>query len=535
MVDYRLGKYIRLSQADVDLSRKEGKTESDSIAHQRDLINRFIDSRPEFAGCPQSEFFDDGYSGTNFDRPSFEKLLEKIKTGEINCVIVKDFSRFGRNYIELGDYLERIFPFLGVRFISVNDQYDSNDYKGTTGGLDVVMKNIVYDYYSKDLSVKVKTAKSSKMKRGEYLGGHVPYGLRRHETIKNKLAIDPDAAAVVRRIFDAALAGMNTGQIAGQLNEDGIVTPGFYYMQHHPESKKFRNTSPQTFWTSTGVLKILQQEMYYGAVVGHKRTAVTVGGKHTAAVPKEEQIIVEGMHEAIVSKEEFMEAQKVIRKIKKPEKRQPKEYLFRGVARCGSCGRALQYYGQMKRPYFQCGYVRRTNKAECCKDKLYEDVITDAVWQSLKQFFALSERLEKRLQKHQSSLGNEQKTCALQITELQRKLAKANTDKFANIDRFMAGDMDKAAYLKRREELTAQIGQLEEQIAALEAKAEEVRAADSSEVSNVLESVHHYEKADALTSEMIKTFIKAVYITDNEHIEIEWNFNNVFKQFLSNA
>ena len=236
-----------------------------------------------------------------------------------------------------------------------------------------------------------------------------------------------------------------------------------------------------------------------------------------------------------MSKEEFMEAQKVIRKIKKPEKRQPKEYLFRGVARCGSCGRALQYYGQMKRPYFQCGYVRRTNKAECCKDKLYEDVITDAVWQSLKQFFALSERLEKRLQKHQSSLGNEQKTCALQITELQRKLAKANTDKFANIDRFMAGDMDKAAYLKRREELTAQIGQLEEQIAALEAKAEEVRAADSSEVSNVLESVHHYEKADALTSEMIKTFIKAVYITDNEHIEIEWNFNNVFKQFLSNA
>ncbi len=228
----------------------------------------------------------------------------------------------------------------------------------------------------------------------------------------------------MRRIFDAALAGMNTGQIAGQLNEDGIVTPGFYYMQHHPESKKFRNTSPQTFWTSTGVLKILQQEMYYGAVVGHKRTAVTVGGKHTAAVPKEEQIIVEGMHEAIVSKEEFMEAQKVIRKIKKPEKRQPKEYLFRGVARCGSCGRALQYYGQMKRPYFQCGYVRRTNKAECCKDKLYEDVITDAVWQSLKQFFALSERLEKRLQKHQSSLGNEQKTCALQITELQRKLRR---------------------------------------------------------------------------------------------------------------
>lgn len=161
MAFYSLGIYIRLSQADFDLAKKEGKTESESISHQRDLIQRYIQSNPEFAGMPQQEFFDDGFSGTNFDRPSFERMLDKIRIGEINCVIVKDFSRFGRNYIELGDYLERIFPFLGVRFISINDQYDSNDYKGTTGGLDVVMKNILYDYYSKDLSVKVSTAKRS--------------------------------------------------------------------------------------------------------------------------------------------------------------------------------------------------------------------------------------------------------------------------------------------------------------------------------------------------------------------------------------
>ena len=139
-----IGKYIRLSDADRDLMKKEGKTESESVSHQKALIQNFVNEEDELKDCEQYEFFDDGFSGTNFDRPSFEKLIEQIKKGKINCVIVKDFSRFGRDYIELGDYLEKIFPFMGVRFISINDHYDSLDYKGTTGGLDVVMKNIVY-------------------------------------------------------------------------------------------------------------------------------------------------------------------------------------------------------------------------------------------------------------------------------------------------------------------------------------------------------------------------------------------------------
>ncbi len=196
-----IGKYIRLSQADRDLMVKENKAESESISHQKALIQNFISGDPELAECEQYEFFDDGYSGTNFERPSFERLLEKIKNGAINCVIVKDFSRFGRDYIELGDYLERIFPFLGVRFISINDHYDSQDYKGTTGGLDVVMKNIVYDYYSKDLSVKVTTAKRAKMKRGEYIGGHVACGVKKEPGEYHKLGGGPGGAGVVRENF----------------------------------------------------------------------------------------------------------------------------------------------------------------------------------------------------------------------------------------------------------------------------------------------------------------------------------------------
>ena len=278
-----IGKYIRLSQTDQDLMKKENKSESESISHQKALIQKFINDSAELKGSVQYEFFDDGYSGTNFQRPSFERLLEKIKKGEINCVIVKDFSRFGRDYIELGDYLERIFPFMGVRLISINDHYDSADYKGTTGSLDVVMKNIVYDYYSKDLSVKVKTAKYQKMKQGKYLGGHVPYGLMKDPKDKHKLIVDPEAAAVVREIFDMAIAKMRLIDMARTMNECGVETPGQYYKRKHPGTKKFTNASDKACWTHTNLRTILKQEMYYGAIVGHKRQGIGVGCKHTGS------------------------------------------------------------------------------------------------------------------------------------------------------------------------------------------------------------------------------------------------------------
>lgn len=246
----------------IDLSRKEGKTESESITNQRALINRYLDKHEEFEGCPREEFFDDGYSGTNFARPSFEKMMEKVKKGKINLIAVKDFSRFGRDYIELGDYLERIFPFLGVRFISVNDSYDSDDYKGTTGGMDVVLKNIVYDYYSKDLSDKVTTSKYAIMKRGVYQGGHVPFGLRKG-AVKGKLETDPEAAQVVRKVFDLAIAGKGTGEIARILNADGDITPSDYFKKKNPQVKKFKLKTERKEWSSIMVLNIIRQEMYY--------------------------------------------------------------------------------------------------------------------------------------------------------------------------------------------------------------------------------------------------------------------------------
>lgn len=539
MAEYVIGKYIRLSLADRDLISKKEKSESESISHQRDLLQSFINSHKELQNCRQMEFFDDGYSGTNFERPAFEKMMEKVKRGEINCIIVKDFSRFGRNYIELGDYLERIFPYLEVRFISVNDAYDSADYKGTTGGLDVVMKNIVYDYYSKDLSVKVSTAKRHKMKHGEYLGGHVPYGLKKHDTIKNKLAIDEEVAGIVREIFRYAIDGIGQTEIARILNEKGHETPGAYYRRKHPGSKKFANASSLSSWTVTNVRAILKQEMYYGATVGHKREKVAVNSKVTKAVPKEEQIIVEGMHDAIISKETFLKAQAIFRTGYKKKREGSYDYPLQGKVKCGCCGRAMQYKSGTVRgrdySYFGCLHSTYQDGSNCSKRYIKEPVLNDIVFQSIKQMVTLAEEAtEIVLQKKEESKAG---TAVLvkQLADLQQKLEKCNSKKFANIDSFMAGTLKKEIYQKRRTELAELATELETAIAEKEMELRDAELSGNSEVESGLEKIAEYANVGELDKKMVRDLIKAVYVYDPEHVEIKWKFTDELMELLKNA
>ena len=346
--EYTIGIYIRLSMADEDTGYGS-KAESDSISNQRMLINRYLDNHPTLSKCPRLEFADDGYTGTNFRRPQFTAMMEKVKGGEINLICVKDFSRFSRDYIETGNYLECTFPFMGVRFISINDGYDSDDYKGTTGGLEVVMRSIIYAAYSKDLSVKTTTAKIQLMKQGKYVGGYAPYGYILHPTKRNTLAVDPDAAKVVRRIFDEALAGNNTSLIAEMLNDESVPTPGQYFRSKFPDKKKFSRMSEKVSWTAAMVYNLIINPVYKGTLVSRKYKSAGVGSRKR--IPSE-PIIVDGTHEAIVSSDEFEKAQTVIRSGERNPMRNQTLFPLKGLVRCGNCKRVLSRRKLKDKGYF---------------------------------------------------------------------------------------------------------------------------------------------------------------------------------------
>ena len=225
-----IGLYYRLSLADGDIG-VDDKEESNSIENQRLLLTSFVASRNDLIG-EIKEYIDDGFSGTNFDRPAFKRMIEDAKKGVIHTIIVKDLSRLGRDYIGVGDYLEQIFPTLGIRFIAVNSMYDSNDFMGKTVGLDVSITNLVNTLYSKDLSKKYKSAIRTKWKNGISTYGRLPLGYVKDPNNKGKWILDQEGAAIVRRVFDLALEGKNNAQIVHCLNEEQVLTPGQYKEKH---------------------------------------------------------------------------------------------------------------------------------------------------------------------------------------------------------------------------------------------------------------------------------------------------------------
>ena len=222
---YVIALYIRLSAADRD-NGTDGKEESDSVTAQRDMLKGFVAARPEFSGAEIIEFCDDGRTGANFDRTGVSKMLDAAKRGQINCIIVKDLSRFGRDYIEVGDYLEQIFPFLGIRFIAVNDHYDSIDHPyGSAGLIDVSFKNVIYDLYSKELSEKVRSTKKQLAEKGYFLSPYAFYGYEKVPGNKHELMIDESTAVYVREVFSRIQNGEGTTEIARDFNLRGIPTP----------------------------------------------------------------------------------------------------------------------------------------------------------------------------------------------------------------------------------------------------------------------------------------------------------------------
>ena len=534
MKEPKVAIYIRLSLADEDTG--DSKSESNSVQHQRMLIKEYLDRHEELKDAPRTEFVDDGYTGTNTDRPGFQAAMKALRSGEANVLVTKDFSRAMRDYTEMGNYLECVFPFLGVRYISINDGYDSNDYKGVTGGMEVVLRNIVYASYSKDLSVKTTTAKLQMMKQGKYIGSFAPYGYRFHPDIRNKLAADPESAEVVRRIFDLALEGKKTGEIAHILNMDRVLTPGSYFRMKHPGSNRFQKKHEDSGWTSYAVLAILRQYEYTGATVGHKRSKAGLSIKKTMPNDRADWIVVEGMHEAIVSKEEFERVQGMLGS-RSFGKRMECFYPLKGVARCGECRKALtRRKGKRSKAYFTCDNSRADPNARCprCRHYLEED-LERVVLNAIQQMLSLYQRGAGGKKGMELTRKGQIASCAAELSRLQQLQERYRQEKLRAYESYIAEIFTREKYLGEKARLDAALGELElrmregqKTLAELEEMGKQKSGGE--EPPGILNKF--YGNGDQLTNEMVGAFVKDLYLFSDSRVEIVWKFQDVFERLL---
>lgn len=525
----KLNLYIRLSQSDIDL---KNKSESESIANQRTLLYQFLKTHPEFQNYEVVEFCDDGYSGTNDARPSFERMIEGLKAGDAQVVICKDFSRFFRDYVEIGDYLERIFPFLGVRFIAVNDNYDSNDYKGTTGGIDVVMKYIVYSYYSRDLSQKIKTVLKSKARHGQFIGAYAPYGYQKDPANKNHLVVDVETSPVVRLIFDLALEGKIVSEIATVLNQRGFDTPSTYHHKCFPESKRFRHKSLENCWDANNVRRILQEKQYTGAVISEKRSWKGIDNPQTLQLEEKDWIVVPDCHEAIVTLEEYDRAQQVMRKIKK-YKRGPSDYPLRGLMRCGECGRALQRNSRAKIKYYKCELARFKEETVCpIGEKFNEKELEQAVIGNLTQMLTLLVDCDRKMQTAANKTKGSANNLRQSILQIEKTLKQKDLAKVGAYEKYVEGELSKEEYVLMKDTMLAAISELQEEKKKLEQQLDTLQSKTDPEFQNTVAAAKNYLKAEEVNNQLLLFFVDRVYVYSGMRIEVQYKFSDSIKKTL---
>ena len=377
---YKAAIYLRLSREDGDFSCSSEKLESNSISNQRLVIMDYLRKCPEITFV--REYCDDGYTGANFDRPDFQKMIEAVQQGEIDCIVVKDLSRFGREYIDSGAYIQKLFPMLGVRFIAINDNYDNAQPGAADNELVLPFKNLMNDSYCRDISVKVRSNLEAKRRNGQFVGSKVVYGYMRSPENKNLLVIDPEAAAVVQDIFRWKIDGQSPAQIADRLNRNHIPSPIEYKKGKGSKQRTCFQTKEVAQWSAVAIYRILRNEIYTGTLVQGKTTSPNHKVKKTVRKAPDEWSRTEHAHEAIIAPAQF----DLVQRLMLDDTRSPVGangvHLFSGKVFCAGCGspmvRKVSRRNGHEYTYFICG-GNKADKHLCSSHMIREDTVYDTV------------------------------------------------------------------------------------------------------------------------------------------------------------
>lgn len=382
--------YLRLSKEDGE------KAESNSISNQREIINSYV-KRNQITMV--KEYVDDGYSGANFDRPNFKEMIKDAYDKKFDTIIVKDLSRFGRDYIEAGKFIQRIFPENRIRFISVNDNYDSKSADMNDTHLILPIKNFINDSYCRDISNKVKSSQKIKREKGDFISAFAPYGYKKSEENKNKLVIDEQAAPNIKHIFDMKLMGYSSKAIADELNHLGVLTPRKYKESQGFKCNGFQNIKGGN-WSAKAVNRIIENEVYIGNTLQGKSITLNYKNKKQIGKEKEDWIRVENTHDAIISKEVFSIANTMLKRDLNNSRGKDKIDIFTGMLFCKECGSSLirrtVKYKEREEVFYICS---KYNKEKACsRHSIKEETLIKAVSKIVKSYIEFNEKLYSKVQ-----------------------------------------------------------------------------------------------------------------------------------------
>lgn len=529
---YRAGLYARIS---VETERKR---EADTIGNQLQLLKDYVSEHSDLTVF--DIYSDDDISGTDFIRPEFSRMMNDLRDGKIDCIIVKDLSRLGRNYLESGEYIEMVFPFFRCRFISVTDRFDT---KYQQADISVQLKNMANEMYAKDISRKICSTMRTIQDQGKFAGSRAPYGYRLDPADKHHLIIDEETAPIVKQLFELLAEGNTVHFVATTMNANGIPSPGrLLYERGIASTEHFKNSK----WYMQTVRRILQDEIYLGWMVSGKfrSTYHSTGKKGSQPVPREEWIVTKGTHEPIVTEELFNKVQEYFVRMKEEHgqtavynSKSKKASIFKGHLRCGECGQAMflrnkHSHGKVTAWYY-CALHENYNSSYCVKKAVKKQDVEDIALKLIRtqiKLFTDAREMIIALNKKESS-KTKHRIYSDQIRNVKKQIEKYMSLKASLYEDFANGVLSQSDYISMGQEYAQKADELRIFLAELEKEAQKYSQTYAMNGSWA-QIIEQYQNAETLTEKMIDAFIDEMILYNNGHVEVKFRFKDELDEVI---
>ena len=525
---WKVGIYCRLSSDDGD------NAESDSITNQKEIIEYFLKKEENIEIIDYYQ--DDGYSGTTFNRPDFKRMFNALVNGDINTIIVKDLSRFGRNYIEVGNYIEQIFPLYNTRFIAVNDNIDSFKDPKSVNNIIVPFKNLMNDEYARDISNKVRSVLMTKSLNGEWVGGTCPYGYKKNPDNIHQLIIDEEEAPVVRKIFKMALDGFGHIKIARFLNDNGILCRK--EVQRRKKYKLSMSSEDEEIvyhWSTSTIGKMVTSEIYIGNLVWNRTGSISYKDHRQIYKPKSEWVIVEGTHEGIISVEDFNKIQETIKERLSKKIRPEKLTIYKYKIKCADCGRSMckmeDFRDGRTSSNFYCRNYKTTS-SKCSPHKIktseLDSMVIEAILMQIKSVLNIEKTINKIKENSKTTNKDEYEK---QILKLNNDIDKIKRLKKVAYEDWKLERISKEEFINYSNDYEKSIENLNNEIKVYENKIES-SLRDIKEDEYWIEHFRRNKKIKSLSREVIEELIDCIYVHEGGNITIKFKYQDEYERAL---